>query len=229
MPEPGPAFDDHTFDRAYFTEVSNYAGRYEAYNPLHKVAGYLREIRRHRPGGTLLDVGCAFGRFLEVARGHFRCEGVDISSYALGVAGERLPGIPLYRSSIQTFHPGRTYDAVTCFDVLEHVPDLDIALRRLHDLLAPGGILAVAVPVYDSPAGWFFGMIDRDPTHIHRYGRRDWLRRLSQAGFEPIVFKGILRAPLPGYFVHAISPLFRRVSSAIFVICTRRQGPSGPP
>lgn len=219
--ESVPAFDEHTFDQAYFGAVSNYGGRYDQYNPPHKIAGYLREIRRLRPEGSLLDVGCAFGRFLERAREYYRCEGVDVSGYALGRARERLPAIALHHAAIETFQPGRTYDVITCFDVLEHVPDLDRALERLRALLALGGILALAVPVYDTLPGWVFGAIDRDPTHIYRHGRRFWLRRLRQAGFQPVIFKGILRAPLPGYFVHTISPLLRWFSSAIFIICTR--------
>ena len=68
-------------------------------------------------------------------------------------------------------------------------------------------------------------MIDRDPTHVHRLGRGEWLRRLAAAGLRPVVYKGILRAPLPGYFVHAMSPVFRWFSSAIFVISTRDDSP----
>lgn len=218
----GPVFDASTFDEAYFTSVSNYGGRYDAYNPPHKIAGYLREIRRLRPTGTLLDVGCAFGRLLQAARDSFACEGVDISAYALDRARQALAGIPLHHASIQTFRAPRRYDVVTCFDVLEHVPDLDLALARLREAVAPGGILAIAVPVYDSPLGRVFGVIDRDPTHIHRFTRADWLRRLGIAGLDPIVFKGILRVPLPGYFIHWISDSFRYMSSAIFVVCRLR-------
>jgi|GEM_PF-502038 len=216
-----PVFDESTFDRDYFTSVSNYAGRYDRSNPPHKIAGYLREIRRLRPAGSLLDVGPAFGRFLEAAQEHYECEGVDISAYATRLARERLPGVPIQQCALQAFLPGRTYDIVTCFDVLEHIPDLDAALNRLRGLVAPAGLLALAVPVYDSPAGWVCGLVDHDPTHIHRLGRLEWIRRLKQAGLEPIVFKGILRVPLPGLFLHAMSPALRWCSSAIFVICAQ--------
>jgi SAM-dependent methyltransferase len=215
-----PLITEDTFDHEYFTKVSNYAGRYDRYNPPHKIAGYLNEIARLRSGGSLLDAGCAFGRFLQDARRRFECEGVDISAYALKVARERLPDIPLHHHAIQTFRPGRTYDIVTAFDMLEHVPDLDNALDSLRRLVAPGGIVAVAVPVYDTPAGWFFSLVDRDPTHLHRLSRWEWLGRLNQAGLRPILRKGILRAPLPGYFVHTISPAFWWCSQAIFVVCT---------
>lgn len=217
-----PVFDENTFGQEYFTGISNYAGRYDRFNPPHKIAGYLKEIRRLRPSGSLLDVGSAFGGFLQAAQQHFECEGVDISAYATRLALERLPGMPIRQRALQSFHPGRTYDVVTCFDVLEHIPNLDAALLRLRGLLAPGGLLALAVPVYDSPSGWVFNLIDRDPTHIHRFGRREWIRLLRGAGLDPVVFKGILRVPLPGYFVHVISPLFRWCSSAIFVMCVRR-------
>ncbi|HEV8339456.1 MAG TPA: class I SAM-dependent methyltransferase [bacterium] len=220
------SFDATTFDKSYFGAESNYGGRYDWYNPPHKIAGYLREIRAVRPGGALLDVGCAFGRFLEQARAHYRCEGMDISAYALEAARRRLPDIPLTQGRIEDFRPGGRYDVVTCFDVLEHVPDLDLALGRLANLLAPSGVLAIAVPVYDSPPGWAFGLLDRDATHVHRHGRRFWLRRLPAAGLRPIVFKGILRVPLPGgLFLHFISGLFRFFSSAIFVIAERVDRP----
>jgi SAM-dependent methyltransferase len=221
------SFDANTFDESYFDAESNYGGRYDWYNPPHKIAGYLREILAVRPGGALLDVGCAFGRFLERARAHYRCEGMDISAYALEAARRRLPGIALTEGRIEDFRPGVRYDVVTCFDVLEHVPDLDLALGRLADLLAPSGVLAIAVPVYDSPAGWAFGLLDRDATHVHRHGRRFWLRRLSAAGLRPVAYKGILRVPLPGgLFLHLISGLFRLFSSAIFVIADRADRPT---
>ncbi|MDR7417481.1 MAG: class I SAM-dependent methyltransferase [Armatimonadota bacterium] len=208
------------FDEAYFTAISNYTGgRYDAYNPPHKIAGYLGEIRRVKPTGILLDVGCAFGRFLAAACAHYACEGLDISRYALGFARDALPRVRLHRAALETYASDRTYDVVTCFDVLEHVPDLDAALRSLRRLVAADGIVALAVPVYDSPPGWVFRIVDRDPTHVHKFSRWKWLTRLREAGLEPVVFKGILRVPLPGYFVHIISAWLRWSSSAIFVIC----------
>ncbi len=228
LPRAVPAaFDATAFDASYFGATSNYGGRYDWYNPPHKIGGYLREIRAVRPGGTLLDVGCAFGRFLERAQAHYRCAGMDISPFALEQARRWLPQIPLTEGRIEAFRPGARYDVVTCFDVLEHVPDLDLALARLRDLLVPSGILAIAVPVYDSPAGWAFGLLDRDATHVHRRARRFWLQRLTAAGLQPVVFKGILRVPLPaGLFLHLISGLFRSFSSAIFVVAQRAGDPA---
>jgi SAM-dependent methyltransferase len=214
-----PTIDQHTFDQEYFTKVSNYAGKYDRYNPPHKIAGYLAEIRRLVPSGTLLDAGCAFGKFLHEARKHYDCEGLDISEYALTVARQRVPGLQLHHAAIEGFNPGRTYDVVTCFDVLEHIPSLDLALASLRRLLSPRSVLAMAVPVYDTPPGWGFRFVDKDPTHLHKFDREDWLARFRRMGLDPVVAKGCLRAPLPGYFLHKIGRVFWWFSSAIFVIC----------
>jgi 2-polyprenyl-3-methyl-5-hydroxy-6-metoxy-1,4-benzoquinol methylase len=214
-----PIIDEHTFDQDYFTTVSNYAGKYDRYNPPHKIAGYLAEIRRLAPSGTLLDAGCAFGKFLREASRHYTCEGLDISEYALTVARQKVPDLPLHHAAIEAFDPGRTYDVVTCFDVLEHIPSLDLALGSLRRMLSPRSVLAVAVPVYDTPPGWGFRLIDKDPTHLHKFDRGDWLRRFRAAGLDPVVAKGCFRAPLPGYFVHQIGRVLWWFSSAIFVIC----------
>jgi SAM-dependent methyltransferase len=216
---PPTTVDEHTFDQDYFTKVSNYAGKYDRYNPPHKIAGYLTELRRLVPSGTLLDAGCAFGKFLHEAHRYYQCEGLDISEYALSVARQKLPGMRLHHTAIEAFNPGRTYDVVTCFDVLEHIPNLDLALASLRKMLSPQSVLAMAVPVYDTPPGWGFRLIDRDPTHLHKFDRKDWIVRFRKMGLTPVVAKGCLRAPLPGYFVHQIGRTLWWFSSAIFVIC----------
>jgi 2-polyprenyl-3-methyl-5-hydroxy-6-metoxy-1,4-benzoquinol methylase len=124
------------FEEAYFACPLAYGGQYDRANPARKLASYLREVREAKPGGTLLDVGCAFGRFLEVAWPHYSCEGLDVSRYALAAARRRLPDVPLHHAAIEEFVTDRRYDVVTCFDVLEHVPQADLAMRRVRALLA---------------------------------------------------------------------------------------------
>lgn len=210
------------FEEDYFASPLAYGGRYEHANPPRKLASYLREVRAAAPDGRLLDVGCAFGRFLQVAAPFYVCEGLDVSRYALTVARRRVPDVPLHHGAIEDFTAGRYYDVVTCFDVLEHVPALGRALARLRRLLAPAGRLVAVVPVYDTPAGRAVGLIDRDPTHVHRWGRREWLERLRAAGFVPLVVKGVVRVPVPGFFVHGISRWWRAWAAAMLVVCAPR-------
>ena len=61
------------------------------------------------------------------------------------------------------------FDAIVCFNVLEHIADDAGTLRRLRELLAPGGALLLLVPAH--PA--LFGTLDRSFGHERRYGKRE--------------------------------------------------------
>ncbi len=207
------------FEEEYFSCRLAYGGRYDRANPPRKLASYLEEVRAAKPGGRLLDVGCAFGRFLAVAQPYYECEGLDVSRYAMERARRGLPNVQFHHGPIEEFVTDRRYDVVTCFDVLEHVPHADVAMRRLRDVLAPGGVLVAVIPVYDALMGWAVGLIDRDPTHLHRWGRRAWVEHLEATGLAVRRMKGIVRVPLPGYFLHRISERARGWAAVIMVTC----------
>jgi SAM-dependent methyltransferase len=212
------------FEQPYFEDV--YGAAYDRRNPRYKHRSYLREVRRVAPeGGSLLDVGCAYGRFLREAAREYSCAGCDVSQHAVEVASRRLPGVPIFRCDVLGLPPAGRYDVVTCFDVLEHVPDLDRALAHLRRVLRPGGVLALAVPVYDTPVGRLVTLLDRDPTHLHKLARRAWLERLRSAGFEDVRWRGILRYHLGGaLYLHWCSRWIRRFSPAILVTAVAPEG-----
>ncbi len=96
--------------------------------------------------GRLLDIGCGFGSFLALMteRG-WVAEGCDVSAPVVEAAVRRGRRVRLAALEELEAAPG-SYDAITMFYVLEHLPDPCAALRRAADLLAPGGILLVRVP-----------------------------------------------------------------------------------
>ena len=205
------------FERRYFEDV--YRAAYDQRNPRYKHRSYLREVRRVAPeGGALLDMGCAYGSFLREAADSYSCTGCDVSHHAVEVAAERLPAVRVFQSDVLGLSPGGEYDVITSFDVLEHVPDLDDALDRLHAMLKPGGVLTIAVPVYDTPVGRLAGRLDKDPTHVHKLSRYEWLDRVHAAGFAEIRWRGILRYYFGGaWYLHWCSRGIRRFSSAILI------------
>jgi 2-polyprenyl-3-methyl-5-hydroxy-6-metoxy-1,4-benzoquinol methylase len=98
------------------------------------------------PCGRLLDAGCGTGGFLRAARGKYReAFAVDISAAALRRVESLAAGsarVDLDREEI----PFKDMDTAVCLDVIEHVfspPDL---LRKLAEVLRPGGNLIISTP-----------------------------------------------------------------------------------
>lgn len=206
-----------SFDEAYFNQV--YQCNYLLRNPAYKWKVFLRLILRHRQQGRLLDVGCAFGLFLGQASRYFDCSGYDVSLYALEYARNWLPKtVHLYQGSLGEIPTFQGYDVITCFDVIEHTKDLSKVWMNLLDLLNPGGLLVMTVPVYDGPLGWLVNRLDHDPTHIHRRERVFWLE-LVQSNFRLLDYLGIWRYFFfKRFYLNVISSRFRSITTAIMLI-----------
>jgi SAM-dependent methyltransferase len=107
----------------------------------------FRDILVHRSSGRLLDLGCAMGFLLGVARDlGFEVRGLDLNEAAIEVArgefGDRVHAGPLDERAF----PGERFDVVTLIDVLEHVPDPRSLLAAIRDRLDPQGIVAAVLP-----------------------------------------------------------------------------------
>lgn len=206
---------------AYYLE--NYPD-YAAQNPARKLAFYRRLLRRHvRPGARLFELGVGLGLFMDAVRGEYDCAGCDINVFGVeqtrrrtGIEGMRVGGVEVLDSEPAP-------DVVTSWDVLEHLPDLDGALRVIHSRLASGGCLIAVVPVYDGPLGWLVTLLDKDPTHVTKQGRRFWLRKLTGTGFEIREWGGILRKLVGSRYVHLTrpQPVLRRIGSALYFVARK--------
>lgn len=90
---------------------------------------------RHIPhGASVLDVGCGTGgfmRYLTEQRPDVTVEGTDISEAAVKVA--QSEGFRAFAADLTTEQLGRTYDVVTCFEVIEHIHDAEEVLMAMRD------------------------------------------------------------------------------------------------
>lgn len=100
--------------------------------------------------GRLLDVGCGSGELLEHFAGQgWEPYGIDPSRAAVEAARRR--GAEAHEGTLRD-HPwqGESFEAITFQHSLEHVVDPVAELERARALLAPGGVLAIAVPNWAS-------------------------------------------------------------------------------
>jgi len=107
----------------------------------------LRKLLKHAGRGNLLDVGTGTGQFLNTAKPHFdHVTGTEVSQSGLSVAKEKY-NLDIAQGELEECNlPRESFDTITLFHVLEHVPDPKKTLALCRDLLKRDGILLVCVP-----------------------------------------------------------------------------------
>ncbi|MCB1742163.1 MAG: class I SAM-dependent methyltransferase [Gammaproteobacteria bacterium] len=121
------------------------AGYFEA---LEARKGVLNERRldrlpRPREGQTLLDVGCGDGQFAAAAMSRgWSASGIELNPPAAEKAQAR--GIAAHQGHVEDVDlGGSTFDLVTSWDVIEHVPNPRLFIEKLVSFVAPGGTIVV--------------------------------------------------------------------------------------
>jgi SAM-dependent methyltransferase len=117
-----------------------------------QVSAYIQE-----PVSSLLDVGCNAGVWLRDCARRYpgaRLAGVEINEPAIEKARQLVPTAELHRTGAEKIpFPDRTFQYVTCVEVLEHLPAelRGQAFQEMRRVLQPGGRLIMTVP----HRGWF--------------------------------------------------------------------------
>ena len=180
--------DDEELDAAYAEAASDDYVEEEA-GQRASFGNVLDHVEQHVPKGRILDIGCWVGFLLAVAqdRGWEECIGLEPSDFASGFARER--GLDVRQEGLlEADLPLGHFDAVCMGDVLEHLTDTATSLARMRALLAPGGVLVLAVPDAGSRIARILGKRwwSVIPTHIHYFTKQSLATMLANAGFEVI-------------------------------------------
>jgi 2-polyprenyl-3-methyl-5-hydroxy-6-metoxy-1,4-benzoquinol methylase len=113
-------------------------------------------IRSTFATGTVLDVGCFDGQFLDILRGDYEVAGVEIHPEAARRAENR--GIRLVsRNYEDLYRTAERFNAVVAIDLIEHTPDPLSFMRALTAITSRGGIIIVATGNTDALPWRFSG------------------------------------------------------------------------
>jgi 2-polyprenyl-3-methyl-5-hydroxy-6-metoxy-1,4-benzoquinol methylase len=154
---------------------------------------YLSLLAAHRAPGRILDVGCSVGVFLETVRSAgWEAYGVELSDDTAAAA--RARGLNVATGTLASAgFPAENFDAITFWDVLEHLKDPLATLILANKLLVRDGILALSTPNVD---GIFPRMSLRaapltrvwlhpePPYHLVQFSKKTIDYALRLAGFE---------------------------------------------
>ncbi|MBU2995908.1 class I SAM-dependent methyltransferase [Cellulophaga baltica] len=150
-------------------------------------------VQKFTDAKNILDVGAGTGDFLVVAKNFgFQVSGVEPNFKAKEKAIEK--GIDL-KSSLDDFE-NSTFDVITLWHVLEHLPNLEEQVSKLSNLLSENGVLIIAVPNFKSYDAKFYKIhwaAFDVPRHLWHFSKSSIQKLFSKTGFElvktfPMIF-----------------------------------------
>jgi SAM-dependent methyltransferase len=134
------------YNRDYFSggHTDGYAD-YRGAEPVlrHEFARTVNFIRRHKSAGRLLDIGCAYGFFLQEAQRHFDVAGIEISDDAARHARQHGLNVLTGIAEAATLARLGMMDVIVLLDVIEHLPAPHEILSLCAQHLNPGGIVMI--------------------------------------------------------------------------------------
>jgi len=173
----GEEYDDYLRDRSVF--VRQFRDR-------------LQEVLRFTKKGDLIEIGCAYGFFLEAARSHFAVRGFDICPGPVKFAREQLGMDATCEDFSKSSVPAGSADVVAMWDTIEHLPRPDLKLEAAVEALRPGGHLFLTT----GDVGSLLARVRKEkwrlvhpPTHLHYFSQDTIQRLFRRLGLEPVLVK----------------------------------------
>lgn len=150
-------------------------------------------LKHFKPSGTLVEAGCAYGFFLELAQRHWKVRGVDISASAIQYARDVLK-LDVEQGDFESNPPApKAYDVVVMWDTIEHLYDPVLAIRKSAEALRPGGILGLTTADLDArlprlqKRGWRMII----PAHLYYFSRQSITQLLNDYGLDVVHFSHV--------------------------------------
>lgn len=168
----------------------------------------------------VLEIGCALGSFVEILKD---CDVHSITGAELDrEAAEftrRSHGVPVIEASIEEMDASERYTKIYAFEVLEHLTNPISDLRKIYELLSPGGVFIGSTPFP------FKRSITSDSSHMFVLHPLNWERLFKKAGFEIVCMRPATGVPFLYRFSGLFSIYFRfylpwlpLVSTTLFVV-----------
>ncbi len=143
----------------YGPDYDRFIGRAGESSP-EREQGRRATVLNYKSSGSILDLGCNSGSFLATFKGQpWDLYGIEFSRDAAKSAKARTGAEIFVGDVLDAPFPPASFDAITAFDVLEHLYQPRQTMAQVAAWLKPGGLFVLQVPNIDSGDGAFFWII----------------------------------------------------------------------
>ena len=166
---------------------------------------WMGEVLRPYVGDRILEIGAGIGNLTKQFIPRELYVVSDINPHYLQYLHSYAHGKPyIHVLHVDAGNPehfrnlGGAFDTVLMINVLEHVPDEEIALKNVWSALAPGGRAVILVPCHPS----LYGSLDVVLGHRERYTKSSLQHALERVGFRLEELFDFNRCSVPGWWVN---------------------------
>jgi len=138
-------------------------------------------------GRNLLEIGCAMGFFLDLAKEKYTCRGIEVSDFAGKHCISKGLDVHIGELTRKFLEESNHFDIAVMLDVIEHIPNPRETINLLYEFLNPGGILIITTGNIDSLNAKIFRKHWRlmtPPQHLFFFSKKTITELLESAGFR---------------------------------------------
>ena len=203
---PRPIYNQglSTYDHDYSEHYAIKSGK-----KLRRCRRWVNRVRRrYGLGGRWLDIGCSVG-FVVVAaeEAGFEGYGIDIEPWGLEYGRKNFHLQNLSQGMLEKQHyPDHYFKVISLYDVIEHVPDLNILVAEIKRILTPGGVIDIITP--DISHWRVPGLLEnwkeiKPSEHLYYFNQHILSRLLQKHGLKIVKKRFNIKPALRVYVQHS--------------------------
>lgn len=191
-----PVFRDDWLEDYYINNNANQAEAHLEESPFYRniYSAGLDQIAAIKNCSTILDIGCSSGFFLDLAKERgIQTFGIELNQLEFNISASK--GHTVWNDPVNRVEFPIRFDAITLWDVFEHIKDGRGYLRFLRNHLVEGGIIFMQIPSSQSLAARILqekcNMFD-GLEHVNLYNEKTILKLADQANYDVVQLKSVI-------------------------------------
>ena len=166
----------------------------------------LQLINSESSKGKILDIGAGVGDFLSVCKNDgWQTVGIEPSEKAKNIAKSKGVSFVEQLSELEN----HSFDVITMWHVLEHVPNLEEQISELKRLIKPNGTIIIAVPNFNSFDANYYGKYWAAfdvPIHLWHFSKTAIEKLFAK---EKLELKKVLPMKFDSFYVSLLSEKYK--------------------